>query len=29
MILLSTEESKNDTFEGNKNMFLETLDEKA
>ena len=29
MILLSTEESKKNTFEGKKNMFLETLDEKA
>ena len=29
LILLSTEESKKNTFEGNKNMFLETLDEKA
>ena len=29
MILLSTEESKKNTFEGNKRMFLETLDEKA
>ena len=29
MILLSTEESKKNTFEGNKNIFLETLDEKA
>ena len=29
MILLSTEESKKNSFEGNKTMFLETLDEKA
>ena len=29
MILLSTEESKKNTFEGNKSMFLGTLDEKA
>ena len=29
MILLSTEDSKKNTFEGNKSMFLETLDEKA
>ena len=29
MILLSTEESKKITFEGNKSMFLGTLDEKA
>ena len=29
MILLSTEESKKNTFEGNRNMFLGTLDEKA
>ena len=29
MILLSTEESEKNTFEGNKSMFLETLDEKA
>ena len=29
MILLSTEESKKNTFEGNKNMFLEALDEKS
>ena len=29
MILLKTEESKKNTFEGNKSMFLETLDEKA
>ena len=29
MILLSTEESKEKTFEGNKSMFLGTLDEKA
>ena len=29
MILLSTEESKKNTFEGNKSMFLETLDEMA
>ena len=29
MIFLSTEESKKNTFEGNKSMFLGTLDEKA
>ena len=29
MILLSTEESKKNTFEGNKSVFLGTLDEKA
>ena len=29
MILLSTEESQKNTFEGNKSMFLGTLDEKA
>ena len=29
MILLSTEESKKNTFDGNKSMFLWTLDEKA
>ena len=29
MILLSTEDSKKNTFEGNKSMFLGTLDEKA
>ena len=29
MILLSTEESKKNTFEGNKSMFLGTLDENA
>ena len=29
MILLSTEKSKKNTFEGNKSLFLETLDEKA
>ena len=29
MIILSTEESKKNTFEGNKSMFLGTLDEKA
>ena len=29
MILLRTEESKKNTFEENKSMFLETLDEKA
>ena len=29
MILLTTEESKKNTFEGNKSMFLGTLDEKA
>ena len=29
MIHLSTEESKKNTFEGNKNIFQETLDEKA
>ena len=29
MILLSAEESEKNTFEGNKTMFLETLDEKA
>ena len=29
MILLSTEDSKKNTFEGNMSMFLETLDEKA
>ena len=29
MILLSTEESKKNTFEGNKSMFLGSLDEKA
>ena len=29
MIPLSTEESKKNTFEGNKSMFLGTLDEKA
>ena len=29
MILLSTEESKKNAFEGNKSMFLGTLDEKA
>ena len=29
LILLSTEESNNNTFEGNKSMFLGTLDEKA
>ena len=29
MILLSTEESKKNTTEGNKRMFLRTLDEKA
>ena len=29
MIILSTEESKKNTFEGNKTMILETLDEKA
>ena len=29
MILLSTEESKKNMFEGNKSMFLGTLDEKA
>ena len=29
MIILSTKESNKNTFEGNKTMFLETLDEKA
>ena len=29
MILLSTEDSKKNAFEGNKSMFLETLDDKA
>ena len=29
MMLLSTEKSKKNTFEGNKSMFLGTLDEKA
>ena len=29
MLLLSAEESKKNTFEGNKWMFLDTLDEKA
>ena len=29
MILLSAEESEKNTFEGNKTMFLGTLDEKA
>ena len=29
MILLSTKESKQNTFEGKKWMFLETLDEKV
>ena len=29
MILLSTEERQKNTFEGNKSIFLETLDEKA
>ena len=29
MLLLSADESKKNTFEGNKRMFLDTLDEKA